>query len=374
MKILSSIKSTLKLAALSAAVLTTSSLTNCGGGGGGGSSDATVRPQSLNRLKFTLTQGISMEFRRNQGSSSATGSKVETGAVIFNGEQTITTLVSRSGRTTDIVWPITSQLITYTYTAVSDSIGKLQIQAASNESSAINQTGPDPSDLQFVPFSESPTASRTNFILNFKTDGNTLGDILTTFSPESAASEYIYRQWDNLNPGSFQPVPATLEDLTFTLTSTILDENLQAVPVNYKNNEGDSSIPSPGNIINTTLDFRTVNFVPDLGPPNFYAGLVNSGTATLQGQTEEGTATISDPLNSYIFGSGIYKYEPVNKNDAADLTLGGGSDFDNKYRLYFKTIENLNNGVLTQQASGFYEIIGGPNDNETGYFFITIGN
>jgi hypothetical protein len=372
MKILSSLKSISKLAAVTTVVIASTALTNCGGGSD--TPDATVRPQSLNRLKLTLTEGIILEFRRNAGSPQATESNVETGAVLFNGSQTISTLVSRSGKTTDIVWPISSQLITYTYTAVSDSIGKLQIQAAASTSSAIDLTGPTPSALQFVPFSESATASRTNFIVNFKTDGNTLLDILTTFSPESLATQFIYREWDFLTPGSFGTAAATMEDVTFTLTSTILDENNQPVPVNYKNNEGSSSVSTPGNIINTSLDFRTVNFVPDNGDPNFYSGLVNTGADTQPGQTEQGTATITDADTTIVFGTGTYEYDPVDSDDAADLTLGGGSNFDNRYRLYFKTIEQEDNGILTQQASGFYEIIGGPKDNETGYFFITIGN
>ena len=130
MKILSSLKSTFKLVAVSSAVLATTSLTNCGGGN---SSDgtATVRPKTLDGLKLALPGGTAtFQFTRGRSSMNAEDNgDVETGSALYTGNNFDKDFITLGGQNMEVFFPESVGSASYAYTPINDNSGELRITA-----------------------------------------------------------------------------------------------------------------------------------------------------------------------------------------------------------------------------------------------------
>lgn len=378
MKILSSLKSIFKLALVTTAVLATSSLTNCGGGGGG-ESDATVRPKSLNRLLLTLEPStIALEFVRSATSQSALkNGQREEGAVRFTNLSVLDPRQMLDNSAVDVVWPSTTERITYRYTPINDAAGELQLIVARAGYAPTNNGGPANALIRLFYFSTTDDVSHTNFTMNFSSDGNTLQTVNIRVGPRdlNAPQQWIHETWGGIWGNSNASI-TDIQQVSFLVDGAMtIAETGEPVPVNYNSNEFDSDTPADSRISPLTLNKKSVFFFPD-NPAlaEFSAACVTLVLdPSLNG--ESGTVILYDDAGVANIGSGAYDYERILNSDSTNFELTGGTGEDNKYKLNFRSLESAPGAPLTQRASGFYKIVaGGTGDpgliGETGFFYV----
>ncbi len=159
--------------------LSLASLTSCGGGGGGNDDDFTVRPSSLEGVTLTMVGtapgGGAVSFTFNASDSTADISDtnpIETGGVVYNGGTTISNLEPISG-VADInaFWPTSVTNLSYTYEAVTDTIGSISITSNAQPQ---YQTGVNIA-ASGTPHAFLNNGLSLNLIVTFQATGNVIG-------------------------------------------------------------------------------------------------------------------------------------------------------------------------------------------------------
>jgi hypothetical protein len=346
MKILSSLKSTFKLAAMTSAVLATSSLMNCGGGSANSDATATVRPKTLDQLRMTVNGLFNVEFRKASNSSIAEqNGQQETGAVIYVQVNENLTLTSITGKNVICYAPNTLGSATYTYTAINDNQGEIRIVGNTptyprlvDPTTIIVDEGWDifPTDGA-VPGTDSTLV----FNVTFATDGNTI----------TGLNNLLFAPTDIANAVTFVGGAVTTEDLTIQTAGTLtVAATSEPVPVNYGGTGVDNTLA------NESLDNRTISFTPNTGA--FYSvdfattsqlPLVNNVSS------ESGKVIVKGSGGLVIVSESTYSYSTIPGTDNATLTIDSdsGTLADGTYTLDFTSVESP-----PQNASGTYSMGG----------------
>lgn len=382
MKILNIVKSKITWLSACVAVAGTLALPNCGGGASGGSKNkTTVRPKSLNGLELALdNNAASIQFVRSAASSSAINNgEIEEGAVRFS---QISNIVSRQmidGTATDVYYPVTTERITYRYRALNDTSGLLQIVAAR---AGYTPTGtPSPNVNRIFYYSSTDTVSITNYFLTFSTDGNSITNVEIRVAPNTISPDNFTFQFFQSPLVGWVDVTGekeTQESVTYLvegqlrLTSPNGAGTGSLVPVNYDFTESDDNggENTDSTIAVNSLDAKTIFFLPDNPSFDRFSATHSAGVNNGIDFTEEGDVLLFDDENNVQIGSGDYTYDKIPGTDDAELVYSGDTGEDNVYILNFRSLESAQGATLTQRASGFYQIQGGLQDGETGFFFI----
>lgn len=363
-----------KLCAATAVIGSSLTISNCGGGISGGNNESTVRPKSLSGLEITLdNNAATIQFVRSAISESAIkNGEFEEGAVRFDNNKQKVTRQMLSSTTFDVYYPVTTERITYKYTALNNSSGLLQIICTNADfNKPIN---PDPTLQRISYYSETDTISTTNYFLTFASDGNTLTGTQVRVAPNTLfGNDYDAEAWQGPNPGLWIPFPVgSMEDVTYLIDAVMKIAGTNSpVPVNY-----DVVPDTTGNLDSTiavnTLDQKTIFFIPDNPAFDEFSGIHTKGTVVNDPTlTEEGDVLVFlDIENNVQIGGGNYSYDKIPGTDDAELIYYGNTGHDNTYRLNFRSLESAPGSTLTQRASGFYEIQGGLQDGQTGFFYI----
>lgn len=328
-------------------------LPSCGGGGGGGGDDNTTRPKSLNGLSLNLDNGaFIMEFIRYADSATATTGG-ETGAIRVTGGGGSEEHMMLNDDIISVVYPDYTEHLTYKYTSINNVSGLLQVFSA--RSKYENQ----PDGLYY--FLSNDTPSITNYFLTFENDGSVISNVIARVAPNTVpvtlTDEDFYLQRVNLDVTAsvldYEEVTYIDEDVRITLADG------GPVPIGYSSDTDDEN-EEDNSISLNTLDGETVFFIPDdvLDTPF-------SATHTKTNEGESGTVTLFDENNVVQIGSGNYSYLQLAGTDDSRLIYSAGTGEDNTYILHFESIDGDN-----QRASGTYTISGGPDDGETGFFYL----
>jgi hypothetical protein len=374
MNIFSALKSTFKLAFLSATILATTSLTNCGGGGGGGNKDdATIRPKTLDGLLLSMGPGaVNISFVRSASAKYANKSgQTENGAAVYTPIERI-----RSYETVrdiiDTIWPLfLNNDLSYTYTAINDTSGLISLTGGDGIFGAEDLTvGDYPVNLLYF----AATSETYNINITFGSDGNNLTDSLARIAPDDVLLATI------VDDTGVSLVGYNISDVTANdpATFTFTDEQGQPVPVNYTTETNDDEQVS--GISNETLHLRTLSILSDavaLAQP----AVTESGafSFTLDQSIggiefdETGQANYEQPqlivggvtTQVGLSDSGTYTYKRILGTDRAEVRFNGAQINVTKITLDFIGKEGP-----FQRASGTYTIRGGLLDGDEGVFRI----
>lgn len=375
MKIFSALKSTFKLAALSATILATTSLTNCGGGGAGGEDEATVRPKTLDGLSLSIGPGVAnLSFVRAVTSRYVNKSgQTENGAVVYSpgsrirGYEALTFPV-------DAIWPLfLNNDLSYTYTAINDSSGLISLTGGDGIINSGDLTSNNPnSPINIVYFNGGSETYNIN--ITFGTDGNTITSTLSRIAPDDVLTATLVNDLFLDISASLSIADVTVNDpsiLTITADGA-------PVPVNYTTENVNNDQVS--GISNESLDLRTLSLLSDAV---VVPGILETGAYTFTKDAtstggieydEIGTANYEQPLitggagvpnQTQFSDSGTYSYKRILGTDKADVKFVGSQIGTETITLDFIGKEGP-----FQRASGTYSINGGMFDGETGTFRI----
>lgn len=348
MKILSSLKSTFKLATVSMAVLSTTSLTNCGGGGSASNENITIRPKTLDGLTLNISQNLmGFEFRKSRDSSIAEeNGQIESGSAIYTNLLRNKVIPSITGKNIEVIAPNSFNSVAYQYTPINDNQGELRIVASGPTYPSLIDFVDVLSDAYWlviprdavVPGSDSTIV----FNLTFGTDGSVISGIENLqMAPTALANADFIELAGSIN---------VVDDLRVITTGTLnLAASNAAVPIGY------STINELSTLSNSTLNNRTILFTPGAGTTYTvdFSTLNNNGLP--QGAfTENGTTLYRDNAGVITPDTGDYIYETIAKTDSATLTLSGGTAVDDIFTLSFTAIEAAN-----QNAAGSYTTASG---------------
>ncbi len=382
MKILSALKSTFKLAAVSATILT-----NCGSGGGGSSSNdsevpTTVRPKTLSGLTLDIGPGlVSLDFVRSITSRYANkAGQTEFGAVVYNPGARTEKYQSVTFQV-DVVWPtFLNNDLSYTYTAINDTSGIISLTGGDGAWTVQDLTATDPSSYyNIVYFSEGTETYNIN--ITFGTDGNSITSTLSRIAPEDLLNAGI---WSDPRPDVMRINDlVTISDVTVDDPSVLsFTDSGAPVPVNYSTETDDADRVST--ISNTTLDNRTVSLLSDsIDPTDYFPEVLETGSYTFTKDPngagtleydEAGTGNYEQPLieaggdtttQKQISDSGSYTYQRIVNTDKAKVRFNG-----NKIGTETLTLKFVGKEGPNQRASGTYTISGGIFDGDKGVFRI----
>lgn len=106
-------------------------LSNCGGGGDGDDSAPTVRPKTFDGLRLRFASATYFDFVRNSGSSAAVNSgDEETGTFFYTsnvGQVNLRFYDNAGGDQSNLWWPQSVAVATYSYRAVNETSGVLTL-------------------------------------------------------------------------------------------------------------------------------------------------------------------------------------------------------------------------------------------------------
>lgn len=372
MKFLDIFKSKLTWAAAAVAIAGTVALSNCGGGISGSDNSVTIRPKSLNGLQLSLdNSAATIQFVRSADSTSAINNgEVETGAIRFSQVKNLVSRQMLDGTATDVYYPVTTERITYRYRALNETSGLLQIIAA--RAGYTPTAAPSPLVDRVFYYSTTDTVSTTNYFLTFSTDGNSITNVEIRVAPNAVnADEFFFQHYVSPVVGWIDTTgeKTTQENVTYLVEGALTYVSGAAVEVNYDYTDPDDPNEESTISINT-LDARTIFFIPDNPAFDTFSGTHSAGINSGAEFTEQGSVLVFDDENNVSIGSGNYTYDKVNGTDNAELVYSGNTGEDNTFLLNFRSVESAEDAPLTQRSSGFYEIQGGLEAGETGFFYI----
>ena len=339
MKILSSLKSTLKLATVASAVIATTSLTNCGGGSAAdGLESATIRPKTLENVKLTMPGGaVSFEFIRNSASTGAgDNGMTEFGGIIYTKSDKSTDLTTIDNTVLTIHWAEGLEGTTYTYTAINDTSGEITI-TASNVNHTLEPF--DPALRLHHLFDNAATTngvSSARLIVSFEDNGGSAKDATIRMEdPDEPLAE------DGAGPGS----STTVFGGTFTVNGT-------ALPTNYNPNfDGPNRVSK---IALASLHGKVIRFVDSTAAASNFTLLPIALASAVNDVDEIGQTTYLDSADQFVTDSADYTYDRTNGTDSGIMILTGTAPAAGTFVLNF-----LSPSTATQSASGVYSTSGG---------------
>ena len=317
MKILSSLKSTLKLAAVSTAAIATTSLTNCGGGGSAsGDGEYTLRPKTLEGVTLSLANSVSFEFIRNSSSSAATeNGDTEFGGMLYTANANAFTANSIDNFPLEIVWPTNIGPSFYTYSAINDTSGVIVVTASN-----FTFTGLFPENSH-------------NYFSNVAVDangGSSARMIVSFLDNGGYADQADIRIEDPENP---------LADVNGgTVNSTVLTNGQftvggGALIASYNTNDDFDNRQSKMSL--ATIGGNTITFTDDTDTTdNFSLQLTSSATGSLD-YDDLGQTVYFDDVGTITVGAADYMYQRILGTDNASLILSGGTENDGTVDLLF---------------------------------------
>ena len=326
MKILTSLKSTFKLAAVAAAVLATTSLTNCGGGGGSGGGDATIRPKTLEGVTLSMSgNNASFQFLRSASSSTAQDNNdVETGSFLFNSQPVRAPYRSVENGFVDVIWPRTVGVTNYSFRALNDTSAELTltVSSATQWDSITGPIGTFTADYSYF----EGTATPSSLIMLISFDGSGSAGIRID-DPDS-------------------PLAGTGSSSTFTSGTFTVDG--QPMPAGYDSSNSNSQ---SGRLALSSITGTNIEFTDVISANSF--SLIPTATATSP-SGEIGQTIYRDSSGTAIGNAADFSYSVTSGTDIATLVLSGGTPIDGTITLTYTSTSASSGGFQTQQAGGTY--------------------
>ncbi|WP_018969759.1 hypothetical protein [Rubritalea marina] len=335
-----------KLAAVTATTLAVTSLTNCGGGGAA-TDNTIVRPRTLEQLVITYDNIVTYEFIRSSASGKAyNDGDIETGSVLYTRIAAEQTHQTASNIDLDVSYPTSINGATYTYQAINDTSGQIQITFTGAEYSGlglVDTSGNTPNGRSF-------TRSHTvNFGNGSTTLQNSSSNFTSDFAPYGFFSGGIFVASTNLD---YDPSDAS------AVSRTII--------ANMETRTDSGNIPTAGydldpDFVNrvskvspSSLNGYTFNFEDGSDPTDNFS-LDFTKSAGLPGSFDEiGTAVFKDDTSTITVGSANYTYTRIGGSDSAQIVISGGTEQDGTIVVEFQSADTVD-----QNISGTYTTANG---------------
>ena len=357
-----------KLAAVTAATLTATSLINCGGGGAA-TDNLIIRPRTLEQLVLTLNSTASYEFVRNSTSGKATDNgNQETGSILYKRLDESATYNSSTNLALEVREPKSVTSGRYTYTAINDVAGRIDIVLNGAEYGDVN-------------WEVEPLTSRTitrSFVVSFGAGSANLASsnvtikaqLTTVFdsngSPslstnDGAISFYVDTDpADATNPAYTSPPTVANYEFFGTFTAKTIGGATPSQGYDYDpdfDNRESRISPSSLNGYRFFFDDNTTGGSIPPGATDFYLTFtrLNGGSGDIdeEGQAVHEDGTTSPPTATP--GGVMYTYQRIAGTESATVELDPGLPQSGTITLFYSSNDTENQNI----AGSYTTSVGG---------------